>query len=217
MLLTLLLGLTVVCAWIFRPLSSSSAPPLSTTRWLNSQRLAAQDPALEGIVNGGLEQKRGHRGEKVFCNVELNLGSLEAVGFDMDFTLAQYNEAFDLLAFDGAKRKLVEHFGYPPEILDFQFNPEQFRRGLIIDKKRGNVLKVDRHKYVRKAYHGLDELPTATRKAIYRKQVASFTESHYVNIDTMFLIVDAALFTNLVDFRDRNLDKIPKTYEQLFA
>ena len=28
-------------------------------------------------------------------------------------------------------------------------------RGLTIDKKRGNILKIDRHKYVKLAYHGL--------------------------------------------------------------
>lgn len=30
----------------------------------------------------------------VFCNVELNGNNLETVGFDMDFTLAQYNEEY---------------------------------------------------------------------------------------------------------------------------
>jgi hypothetical protein len=48
----------------------------------------------------------GGRDGSVFCNVELNMCNLKAVGFDMDFTLAQYNEAFDLLAFEGAKEKL---------------------------------------------------------------------------------------------------------------
>jgi len=31
---------------------------------------------------------------QIFCNRELNGENLEAVGFDMDFTLAQYNTAF---------------------------------------------------------------------------------------------------------------------------
>jgi hypothetical protein len=36
---------------------------------------------------------------------------VDAVGFDMDWTLAQYNRDFDLLAFDGAKEKLVNWLG----------------------------------------------------------------------------------------------------------
>ena len=51
---------------------------------------------------------------RVFCSRELNMANIEAVGFDMDYTLAQYNEAFDMLAFEGAKDKLVD-MGYPSE------------------------------------------------------------------------------------------------------
>ena len=87
---------------------------------------------------------------KVFCNVELNGETIEAVGFDMDFTLAQYKQSFDLLAFEGAKEKLISKLGYPADISLFQYNPDLFRRGLVIDKAEGNVLKIDRHKYHRK-------------------------------------------------------------------
>jgi hypothetical protein len=38
----------------------------------------------------------------LFCNREVTMEQIEAVGFDMDWTLAQYNEAFDLLAFNGS-------------------------------------------------------------------------------------------------------------------
>ena len=115
-----------------------------------------------------------------------------------------------MLAFEGAKRKLHEDLKYPKEVLDFTFrlgnlidnsisfklstfacllSSDKFRRGLIIDKKRGNVLKLDRHKYVRKAYHGQEELTAQMRKSMYTQQVTSFTESNYVNIDTIFLLI----------------------------
>ena len=94
----------------------------------------------------------------VFCNRELNMGSLAAIGFDMDYTLAQYHvPEFDNLAFVGAKQKLVD-MGYPSEVLDFNYSPERWIRGLIIDIKRGNFLKIDKHKYVRVAYHGLEKM-----------------------------------------------------------
>ena len=66
---------------------------------------------------------------QIFCNIELNCENLEAIGFDMDFTLAQYNEAFDLLAFNGAKEKLFKELGYPEEILQCTYSPDRFRRG----------------------------------------------------------------------------------------
>ena len=59
----------------------------------------------------------------VFCNRELKMSAIKAIGFDMDYTLAQYEQpAFDKLAFDGAKEKLVKALGYPEEVLDFEYD-----------------------------------------------------------------------------------------------
>ena len=61
----------------------------------------------------------------VFCNRELKMSGIRAIGFDMDYTLAQYQQpAFDKLAFDGAKEKLVYKLGYPKEVLDFEYDHE---------------------------------------------------------------------------------------------
>lgn len=142
----------------------------------------------------------------LFCNRELNMESIDAVGFDMDWTLAQYNIEFDLLAFNGATEKLVNWLGYPEEVLKFAYSPDQCRRGCIIDKKRGNVLKLDQHNYVRVAEHGLTPLSSDERKAVYRQkyhEMQAFGGSNFATIDTPFSLVDAALFTQLVDLRDR--------------
>ncbi len=40
-------------------------------------------------------------------------------------------------------------------------------RGLVIDKKRGNMLKIDRHKYVKLAYHGFKRMSRDQRRDIY--------------------------------------------------
>jgi len=142
----------------------------------------------------------------VFCNVELNGAQLQSVGFDMDFTLAQYNTAFDMLAFDGAKKKLVEVLNYPRFVLDLEYSPTEFRRGLIIDKLRGNIIKVDRHRYVRQAMHGLRQLTPEERKNTYMQSVHTFTESHYAQLDTLFLLVDAVLFAHLVEQKNTCAD-----------
>ena len=122
----------------------------------------------------------------VFCNRELKMNGIKAVGFDMDYTLAQYQQpAFDKLAFDGAKEKLVKNFGYPIEVLDFEYDHEFWTRGLIIDTQRGNFLKIDRHKYVRVVYHGFEKMSSTTRKYLYSRtfnKVLSFSEKHFVNM-----------------------------------
>jgi 5' nucleotidase family len=59
----------------------------------------------------------------VFCNRELKMSGIRAIGFDMDYTLAQYQQpAFDQLAFDGAVEKLVNKLRYPVEVLDFTYD-----------------------------------------------------------------------------------------------
>ena len=49
----------------------------------------------------------------------------------------------------------------------WRFDWRYMVRGLTIDKQRGNILKIDRHKYVKIAYHGFQELPREERRAIY--------------------------------------------------
>ncbi|KAL7488312.1 hypothetical protein ACHAW6_013952 [Cyclotella cf. meneghiniana] len=169
-----------------------------------------------------LPSRRPISSHDVFCNRELRLDNLKAVGFDMDYTLAQYQQpAFDKLAFDGAKEKLVKSLGYPSEVLDFEYDHTYWVRGLIIDTQRGNFLKIDRHKYVRVAYHGFQPISKNMRKQLYSRtfnKVPSFTEKYFVNMDTLFQHVDAHLFASLVELKDYGehdfLDA--KTYEEIY-
>jgi hypothetical protein len=55
----------------------------------------------------------------------------------------------------------------PQELQKFTFDYRYMMRGLIIDKKRGNVLKMDRHKYVKLAFHGFQPLQRDDRLATY--------------------------------------------------
>ena len=50
---------------------------------------------------------------------------------------------------------------------EWHFDWQFMVRGLIIDKKRGNMLKVDRHKYVKLAFHGFTPLSREQRLATY--------------------------------------------------
>lgn len=56
-------------------------------------------------------------GKQIFCNRSLNMKGIVAVGFDMDYTLAQYKpETFESLAYNGTVKKLVYSLGYPSEV-----------------------------------------------------------------------------------------------------
>lgn len=86
-----------------------------------------QDVGLDGKLSQvqNLPSSRTLSANEVFCNRELNLSGIRAIGFDMDYTLLQYKQpAFDMLAFEGAKDKLVNVMGYPPEVLDLKYDHE---------------------------------------------------------------------------------------------
>ncbi|XP_076893312.1 uncharacterized protein LOC143545278 isoform X1 [Bidens hawaiensis] len=150
-------------------------------------------------------------GKHIFCNRAVNMKNIVAVGFDMDYTLAQYKpETFESLAYNGTVRKLVVNLGYPNELLDWSFDWTYMVRGLVLDKKRGNILKMDRHKYVKVAYHGFKLLSKEEKVATYGSTLVrdAFDEPDYALIDTLFSLAEAYLFAQLVDFKDNNPGKI---------
>jgi HAD superfamily 5'-nucleotidase-like hydrolase len=144
----------------------------------------------------------------LFCNRELNMKQIKSIGFDMDWTLAQYNRDFDNLAYNGAISKLVNDMGYPREeceALKYQLNI--CRRGCIIDSDKGNILKLDKTRYLRRVEHGLTAMTKEDIKNVFkdagRADAESYTGPNFINIDTPFSLVDACLYAQLVDLRDQ--------------
>ncbi|CAH8355859.1 unnamed protein product [Eruca vesicaria subsp. sativa] len=177
-----------------------------------------EEQRASGLTNGVLQfhnvgSKEIDIRNQIFCNRSLNMKNIIAVGFDMDYTLAQYkSETFESLAYEGTVRKLVYDLGYPKELLEWTFDWNYMVRGLVLDKKRGNILKMDRHKYVKVAYHGFKELSKEEKVEIYGTSLVreSYDEPAYALIDTLFSLAEAYMFAQLVDFKDNNPEKIPK-------
>ncbi|CAN0201842.1 unnamed protein product [Scytosiphon promiscuus] len=220
----------------FMPNSSCSRvlPPQPLSCFSES-RLSSTGQAAGAGMEMAMTQRRqvrtiatavGAEGSEIFCNRELNMKQIKAVGFDMDYTLAQYFTAFDQLAFDGAKQKLMKDLGYPKMVDAFEYDPELFSRGLVIDLERGNIIKMDRHKYIRVAFHGFKKLKSEERKQIYLDGgkasfplicMQTFTGRKYVSMDTLFSLVDAVLYAHLVELKDNGNEFLAgKSYERLF-
>ena len=107
----------------------------------------------------GLIEKPAHgmsipRKDRVYANRNLRMGTIDWIGFDMDYTLAIYRqEAMDALSVRLTAERLVQR-GYPGYLTDLDFDTRFPIRGLLIDKERGNILKMDRHKVVNLGFHG---------------------------------------------------------------
>jgi|LauGreDrversion4_2_1035121.scaffolds.fasta_scaffold00174_3 HAD superfamily 5'-nucleotidase-like hydrolase len=153
--------------------------------------------------------------QKIFVNRSLNLGNIRAIGYDMDHTLVVYNrEAFEALAFRETLKKFIAS-GYPEELSKLTFDPNLLIRGLLVDMDRGNVLKVDGHKYVKIAYHGHSRLPKEARRSVYN--IESFKAGTLLSMDTFFALSEVQLFAEIVDYMSRNPGKIAKSYREVYS
>lgn len=151
---------------------------------------------------------------RIYVNRSLNMASINCIGFDMDHTLVLYNrENFESLAFRETLKKFIDA-GYPDELSRLEFDPDSVIRGLMVDRKRGNLLKVDAHKYVKVAMHGRTILGKQERHRLYNSE--SFRPQDFLSIDTFFALSEVQLFTEIVDYMQKNPGKISKTFEEVY-
>jgi 5'-nucleotidase len=158
---------------------------------------------LAGLVSQH-EPTRIPRTRRVFVNRNLKMAGIDWVGFDMDYTLAIYNQAeMDRLSIRATVQKLAAR-GYPDSILgavDYQIDFPI--RGLLIDKRYGHILKMDTFKTVQKGYHGLRELSKDEIRALYQQKKIRPTTARYHWIDTLYALSEATMYTGIVDAFER--------------
>lgn len=137
------------------------------------------------------------------------------VGFDMDYTLAIYHQdEMDRLSIEWTARKLVER-GYPETLLTMPYRTDFPIRGLLVDRKLGNVLKMDRYKYVKKAYHGMRELSREERRQLYHTKRLRPGTKRYHWVDTLYALSEVSVYAAVVDELAR--DGVRVDYDQLFS
>ncbi len=155
--------------------------------------------------------------ERIYVNRNLRLATVQAVGFDLDHTLAHYRgAAVEELAYRLARRILVERFGYPRKLLEIPYDRTFVIRGLVIDKRRGNVLKMDYHNYVAQGCHGFQMLAPRQRKAAYRSGRVRLGSENYVTVDTLFHLPEVYLFQVLVDLMGRGKKRKSRSFSRIF-
>lgn len=155
------------------------------------------------------------RAERVFVNRNLGMAGIEWVGFDMDYTLAIYRQAeMDGLQIELTAERMVKR-GYPSSLKHLAYDPRFPIRGLLVDKQRGHVLKMDRHKVVHKGYHGLGRLPREELTELYHDKRIRPHTPRYHWIDTLFALSEVAAYAAIVDALERRSE--PIDYERLFA
>lgn len=86
------------------------------------------------------ERLIGPNNERVYSNSYVDLGSVDTIGFDYDYTLVTYTEKLLEVIYNMALELLVNEYQYPKEMLtdkNMQFDSKFSIRGLAIDRENG--------------------------------------------------------------------------------
>jgi len=154
--------------------------------------------------------------KNVYVNRTLNLRKISHLGFDMDHTLIRYNSKnFENSTHDIVIEKLIQGKNYPEEIRHIHFNYDLAIRGLVMDKKKGNLLKLSRYGAIRASYHGLKPIDYSVQKKIYGSKYVDLRDGNYSSIDTAFSISTAQLFAHLVDLKEQKFSSIFPDFETI--
>lgn len=137
----------------------------------------------------------------IFCNRTLNMRSIRAIGYDMDYTLIHYHSAvWERLAYEHLKQHFVA-LGWP--VASLSFDPESVVRGLVIDTELGNLIKANRFGFVKRATHGTRALEWEEQRKVYARTIVDLHERRWMFLNTLFSLSEGCLYAQLVDLLDQ--------------
>ena len=179
-----------------------------------SRRSRSAIGALLGETTTEIDVARKNR---VFCNRNLRMDSIEMIGFDMDYTLALYHQdKLEQLSIELTLGKLIEKHGYPEEIRSLALRPalgDPRPDGRPPARQRVQ----DGPARLRRAL--LPRLPrarsTTQRRPTYRNEKINLSSDRFEWIDTLFGLPEAVMYTTLVDWADRTTGTVD--YDKLFG
>lgn len=157
---------------------------------------------------------------RILVNRNLRLETIRHVGFDLDWTLADYErQPLDELTFELTLDRLIKSQGFPEAIRRVDYRPDFPCRGLMIDKTEGTVLRMNRHRYVGQAYLGRRRLEPRELVALYRQGPLNPSSGRYYHVDSLFELPETNLFSELVELAQREpslgLPPYPKLFDEV--
>ncbi len=148
--------------------------------------------------------------QKIFVNRILNMKKIKYIGLDMDHTLIRYKtKNFEALVYQLVVDDLIQNQQYPAAIKTFKFNFDDAIRGLVVDSKNGNILKLSRYGAIRQSYHGTKKINYPDQKQFYRSTYVDLGDPNYMAIDTSFSIAFCVLYGQLVDLKEEFPHQLP--------
>ena len=104
-------------------------------------------------------------------------------------------------------QRLVDSKGYPPEILQITYDPSFAVRGTFLDKRHGNILKVDHYGFILQCVHGKKVVKRSDYVHCYPDFLIhpeAEIGDRYFCYDTLFGIPEASLYASMVDYFEKS-------------
>jgi HAD superfamily 5'-nucleotidase-like hydrolase len=181
--------------------------PINRARVDDAQKRSAalvSDEQLVRLISAPREKRDIPRARQVFVNRNLRLSRVDLIGFDMDYTLAIYHQRrLEQLSFDMTLARLISQFKYPERINTIKYDHQFVMRGLFVDRKHGNLIKIDRFGFVGRGYHGRRPLSEEAMQKLYRNERIRLKNPEYAWIDTLFALPEACLYADIIELFEK--------------
>lgn len=161
-------------------------------------------------------KEAGQATEYVFANNYVNVGKIDTVGFDYDYTLVTYTEELLELIYEKALARLVGQRQYPSEMLEagLAYDPFFSIRGLAVDKEKGWITHLSYTHKVAVAWEGREKLPTSRLFQEYRVKRAlnpQDRKNRLKPLNDLFSMAECCLIADTVQFfKDRDIPFSPR-------
>lgn len=153
---------------------------------------------------------------RIYTNRNLDMSEIEAIGFDMDYTLIQYHQRpMDELAIQKTIDKLIQSRGYPEELREVHIDLDFIIRGLVVDKHTGHICKLDQDRIVGRCYHGYQPISEEERKALYGTKPISLNSERFIRVDTLFSLPESTLMAGIIEHYKQKGEPLPTTPGEL--
>mmetsp|Transcript_4509 Transcript_4509/g.6386 ORF Transcript_4509/g.6386 Transcript_4509/m.6386 type:complete len:415 (+) Transcript_4509:143-1387(+) len=149
--------------------------------------------------------------EKVYTNSYVDLGKVDTVGFDYDYTLVTYTKELLDLIYDMALQRLVKDKSYPLEMLDagMKFDPKFSIRGLAVDRETGWICHLSYTHKVAVAWEGRKKVSRQRLINEYRGKRSlkpSERKKRLKPLNDLFSMAECCLIADSVQFfKDRDI------------
>lgn len=161
-------------------------------------------------------KERAKHVESIFANNYVDLGKIDTVGFDYDYTLVTYTDDLLELIYERALKRLVADRQYPSEMLQtgLKYDPFFSIRGLAVDKETGWITHLSYTHKVAVAWEGREKLPTSRLFEEYRvKRALTPTDrkKRLKPLNDLFSMAECCLIADVIQFfKDRDIPFSPR-------